>query len=123
MTPQELRAIAIKWKADIELYERLTADWRQRGSKVVQRYMDERLYGMNGIASDVYAEAKFNILWSNVQTMMPAVYSRTPKPEVCRRYQDRDPVGRVASTILERCQLGRDLDSAYILPASVCASK
>jgi hypothetical protein len=45
---------------------------------------------------------KFNILWSNIQVLMPALYGRQAKPEVSRRYMDQDPVGRLASTMLER---------------------
>ena len=47
-------------------------------------------------------EARYNILWSNIQTMIPNVFARLPQPEVSRRYKDKDPVGRVASMILER---------------------
>lgn len=70
--------------------------WHERGKKVVDRYRDDR-----GGTSRL--ERKFNILWSNVQVMKPALYGRMPKPEVSRRYRDQDQVGRVASTILERC--------------------
>ncbi|HET8688998.1 MAG TPA: hypothetical protein VFM18_20500, partial [Methanosarcina sp.] len=49
-----------------------------------------------------YNLAKFNILWSNVQTAIPAVYSRLPQPDVSRRFKDNDPVGRVAALLLER---------------------
>jgi len=46
--------------------------------------------------------AKFNILWSNVQTLIPAVYARLPKADVSRRFGDNDQVGRVASLLIER---------------------
>ena len=46
--------------------------------------------------------ARFNILWSNVQTLIPAVYARMPKADVSRRFGDNDPVGRVASLLIER---------------------
>jgi hypothetical protein len=45
---------------------------------------------------------KFNILWSNISVLFPALYGRMAKPEVSRRYSDQDPVGRLASTMLER---------------------
>jgi hypothetical protein len=60
---------------------------------------------------------KFNILWSNISVLFPALYGRMAKPEVSRRYSDQDPVGRLASTMLERVieyevtQFG-DFDSA-----------
>jgi hypothetical protein len=45
---------------------------------------------------------QFALLWSNIQTLAPAVYARTPIPVVSRRFKDNDPVGRVCSEILER---------------------
>jgi hypothetical protein len=46
---------------------------------------------------------KFNILWSNMQTILPAVYSRNPKPDVSRRFNASDAVARETSVVLERC--------------------
>jgi hypothetical protein len=47
--------------------------------------------------SDVQEGARFNILWSNVQTLLPALFAKSPKPVVERRYLDRDDVGRTAA--------------------------
>lgn len=66
-----------------------------RGRKVENRYLDER----NGADKGSH---RFNIFWSNVQTLKPAVYAKPPKPIVQRRYLDADPAGRAASTILQR---------------------
>lgn len=63
---------------------------------VVQRYRDEREIATDG-------KVRFNILWSNVAVLSPSLYGRPPKPDVSRRFKDADPVGRLASTILERC--------------------
>jgi F0F1-type ATP synthase membrane subunit b/b' len=41
-------------------------------------------------------------LWSNVQTLRPAVYAKLPKADISRRFGDNDPVGRVASQLIER---------------------
>lgn len=84
-----------KWTAHIAQYERTFKKWESRVEKIIKRYRDEQR-----ISTDT--NAKFNILWSNVQTLVPAVYSKIPKPDVSRRFNDSDPVGRVASLILER---------------------
>lgn len=84
-----------RWQREIQLAKKHFETWQERGQKVVDRYRDER--------SEAQAGARrFNILWSNVQTLQPAMYSRPPKVEVSRRYNDADPVGRCASMILER---------------------
>jgi hypothetical protein len=73
--------------------------WRERGNKVVLRYRDER---EDGAEAGESSKRKYNILWSNVQTLIPALFGRMPQPVVERRYSDPDPVARVASIILER---------------------
>ena len=50
--------------------------WQKRGQKIVKRYRDERG------AADRSSGHKFNVLWSNVQTLIPTLYARTPKPDV-----------------------------------------
>jgi hypothetical protein len=37
-----------------------------------------------------------------VQTLRPAVYAKLPKADISRRFGDNDPVGRVASQLIER---------------------
>jgi len=87
-----------KWLDVIGLYENTYKKWEQRVKRILDRYRDEqRQSGMEGAGS-----AKFNILWSNVQTSIPAVFSRLPRPDVSRRHKDNDPVGRVAALLLER---------------------
>jgi hypothetical protein len=90
------RGLARRWQVELELAEKECRNWVDRGRKIVKRYRDER----DAMEED---DKRFNILWSNIQTLKPAVYSRKPKPEVSRRFKDQDPVGRVASLILERC--------------------
>ena len=79
-------------------YNREFTKWEARATKIIRRYRDDvRTSGATGSES-----ARFNVLWSNVQTLVPAVFSRLPKADVSRRFADNDPVGRVASLLLER---------------------
>ena len=62
------------------------------------------------------------MLWANVQTLKAATFSRMPKPDVSRRFKDNDPVGRVASMILERAmdfEITHYEDLKHCLEASV----
>ena len=81
----------------IAKYEREYKKWEERAAKIVKRYRDEG----RANTQDTNA-AKFNILWSNVQTLVPATFARVPQPDVARRFRDQDPTGRVAALILER---------------------
>lgn len=80
----------------ISSYEREFKKWESRADRIIKRYRDEDR------PSNKTAIARFNILWSNVQTLVPAVFSRLPQPDVSRRFRDQDQVGRVAALILER---------------------
>lgn len=83
------------WHEQIDAAKKVFEDWDKRGKKVIKRYRDERKLN-EGLKS------KFNILWSNIQVLFPSLYGELAKPQVSRRYMDADPVGRLASTILER---------------------
>jgi hypothetical protein len=95
MTEQEESTKVQKWLGDIATYDKEFKKWETRVDKILKRYRDDR-----GARSN--ETARFNILWSNVQTIVPAVFARLPKPDVSRRFVDNDPVGRVAALILER---------------------
>ena len=83
------------WYNTIAQYERTFKEWEGRADKIVKRYRDDQRSRNN-------PSAKFNILWSNVQTIQPAIFARLPRPDVSRRFRDNDPIGRVASLMLER---------------------
>jgi len=87
---------ANQWIQTIAVYDREFTKWEKRTDKILKRYRDEPQNSRG------YNLSKFNILWSNVQTAIPAVFARLPKPDVSRRFKDNDPVGRVAALILER---------------------
>jgi len=87
------------WLAEIQSYRKEFDSWGSRGDAIVKRYRDERG------SSQLKSERRYNILWSNIQTLRPAVFSKTPKPNVSRRFSDKDDVSRCASRILERSLL------------------
>lgn len=84
-----------EWYNTIASYERTFKEWEGRADKIVKRYRDDQRSRNN-------PQAKFNILWSNVQTITPAIFARLPRPDVSRKFRDNDPVARVASMMLER---------------------
>ena len=84
-----------QWKGVIASYDREFKKWDSRVEKLLKKYRDDGRVGKD-------SGTKFNILWANVNTLVPAVFAKLPKPDVSRRFRDNDPVGRVASLILER---------------------
>jgi hypothetical protein len=86
---------AFYWRDELHRYKEDYKKWCESGRKIIKRYRDERKDATN-------IDVRFNILWSNIKTLKPAVYSRAPNVEVSRRFKDQNDVGRVASMILER---------------------
>lgn len=83
-------------KQEITLYETDTKKWYERARKISRRYKDER-------GTETESKTRFNILYSNIQTLLPAAYGSNPNPDIERRFRDDDVLGRVTSDILERC--------------------
>jgi hypothetical protein len=94
MADKEMKT-AEKWTSALTMSQSDCKQWETKGEKIVKRYRDER-------GESYQTGKKYNILWSNVQTLFPAVYSRKPQAQVDRRFKDKDPVGRTAAQILER---------------------
>lgn len=82
-------------KGEIDAYDAQFSSWCNRATAIEKRYEDERPANST--------KSKFNILWSNVQTLSPALYDRGPNPNIERRNQDDNDIGRVVSQVLERC--------------------
>jgi hypothetical protein len=87
-------AEAKRWKNELKQAKREDESWVKRGKKIVKRYRDDR--------TQSFTSKRYNVLWSNIQTMLPALYGRTPRAQAERRWKDKDPVARTAAVILER---------------------
>lgn len=87
-TPQ---GVVRRWLCEWDLAGRLEDEWRKKAQESWDLYQ-----------SKDPADNTFNILWSNVETLRPAIYNSTPRPDVRRRFRDADPEGKVAATVLER---------------------
>lgn len=88
------------WLDAIHLAQRQEEHWRKKVDDAVDRYRDEK----------ERKGRRFNILFANTQTLLPAIYNSAPQPDVRRRFSDADPVGKVAAQVLERA-LSYSLDT------------
>lgn len=91
---------AQRWISEYELGEKARRKFRQRCRVITKRYRDERGDDPDGAVRDT--GRRYNVFWSNIQTLQPATYAKLAKPIVERRWKDADPLGRVASQVLER---------------------
>ena len=92
--PQSGRVSA--WLSEIEKSHNddAMARYNKRCQTIRKRYRYE--------GSAFVRARKYQLLWSNIETMKSAVYAKPPKGVVSRRHRDADPVGRIACEILER---------------------
>ena len=93
---QEASSRLQKYLDSVSSYETEFKKWEARNRKIIKRYRDDNRDQTNNEV------ARFNILWSNVQTLVPAVYAKLPKSDVSRRNRDNDQVARVAALLVER---------------------
>jgi hypothetical protein len=107
---REQQRCAQRWIAELNAAEKAQRHWLDRSKKII------RLYKRQDATPDDEARKRFAMLWTNTETLKPAVYARPPEPVVSRRFDDADPVARVASEILERTLSAsidlQDLDGA-----------
>lgn len=93
----EERAKLVHWLEEIKGAKKAFEDWNKRVRAIIKLYKDDR--PDNTSATHRH---RMNILWSNVNVLQPALYSKTPEPNVSRRFLDKDPVSRTAALIVER---------------------
>ena len=78
-----------EWLDEIKDSKKREKDFRQKGREILEIYANEK-------------PTPFNILYSNTDTSLPALFSEVPRPVVTRRYKDEDPMGKVVSEAAQR---------------------
>ena len=79
------------WLSEIEAAKKREKDFRKEGERVLEIYAGKKK-----------DSTPFNILYSNTETLLPALYSAVPRPVVQRRFKDEDPLGKHAATAGQR---------------------
>lgn len=88
------KGVVAFWMTQLELASNTEKDWRERAGELYKQYRAEKpLKGSN---------KRFNILYSNTDTLAPALYNSQPVADVRRRFGDTDETGKVVSQVLER---------------------
>lgn len=80
-----------KWLKELKSADKAESDWREKCKAIYDKYR-----------GDNNKKNSFNILFSNTDTLSPAVYNSKPNPDVRRRWSDDDPLGKAVSEVLTR---------------------
>jgi hypothetical protein len=86
-----LSKVVGKWLKEVADARKLEKDFRREGHRIVELFEGEKK-----------RDYQFNILYSNTETMLPALYNSVPRPVVQRRFKDEDPLGKLASVAAQR---------------------
>jgi hypothetical protein len=78
------------WTTELNAARKREKEWRKDGERIIAICYGEK------------QDTPFNILYSNTETLLPALYSAIPRPVVDRRFKDEDPVGKEAARAGER---------------------
>jgi hypothetical protein len=104
-TPEGKQAL---WTVEMAAADKESKKWRERGDRVIARYIDDR-------PNDNNKDTRVNLFSSNVQTTRALLYGQTPRVSVERRFADPgDEPARMAGEILQRLlntDIERDSDT------------
>ncbi len=97
---RKLREEGQRWIDKIKASEKLEKDWLDDAAKAVRAYTNEEKAENDEKA--LGSRYDFNILFANVETIVPAVINSPPVPDIRRRFNDPDPAARIVADIMER---------------------
>jgi len=97
---KKLRQEGERWISRIKAAERLEKDWLDDAAKAVRAYTNEEK--AENDEKTLGSRYDFNILFANVETIVPAVINSPPVPDIRRRFNDPDPAARIVADLMER---------------------
>ena len=94
-TRDDLDRLATAWLGRIKRSEELTEAWAKDATAAEAAFTMCAEEGSGQLPA-------FNILHSNVETVVAALYNSTPSPDIRVRHNNKDPVARSAADLFER---------------------
>lgn len=97
------RALVDRWLKEISVVQqnKRQQSFENIGQRILDKFRNKS--DVDTVGTDRWqSNVMFNVLWSNVQVLEPALYSRMPKVVVERTFKDSDPIGRLACEAAER---------------------
>ena len=95
----DLQRIGAKWLEEIRLAEKREDDWAKDAERAESIFLSGCTDGANK------DEAEFNILHSNVETIVPSIYNSAGKPDIRPRHNSGDPLAKLVADVYERAIL------------------
>jgi|TARA_R100001530_G_scaffold3596_5_gene5301 hypothetical protein len=86
------------WSLEIKKATETEERWRRDGHEALKIYRRDVWFNNDSAKR----RETFNILWANTETISPILYNSTPRPDIRRRYRDKDPLGKAVAEVCER---------------------
>jgi len=93
-------------KKDLEVKrDGVVGDWLDKIEEAQKR--DKAFIKMGKRVARIYVgeeteKIPFNVLYSNTETLLPALYNKSPQPRISRRFKDADKTGKWVAEITRR---------------------
>lgn len=114
-TREDLDKLGQKW------LERIAAADKREEKWVKSAEAAEKAFLAGCDDSETGEVPEFNIVHSNVETIVPSIYNSAGKPDIRPRHNNRDPVAKVVADIYERAILALIDDSRMDAEVEQCA--
>ncbi|RUW22151.1 hypothetical protein, partial [Mesorhizobium sp. M4B.F.Ca.ET.013.02.1.1] len=99
---ETLRKEGSKWLARVEAAGKLEKQWMDDAEKAVKAYTGETKSDDLSTSATLGNTYDFNILFANVETIVPAIINSPPAPDIRRRFADEDPAAKDVAELIER---------------------
>ena len=94
---KELQEIGAKWIDRIRQREKAEEDWYKDAEAAEAQYLaKDKCESVTD-----YEAPDFNILHSNVETIVPSIFNSTPKPDIRPRHNAKDALGKSVADLFE----------------------
>lgn len=98
---ETLRDLGRKWIERVEAAGKFEKNWLDDAQKAQDAYTGDTT--KDGTIARLEGERyDFNILYANVETIVPAVINSPPQPDIRRRFGENDPAAKTLAQIIER---------------------
>ena len=111
-TTADLESLGQKWLERIRLSEEREKTWRESAEKAESAYLAG--CDKEGDSPDA---PEFNIIHSNVETIVPSIYNSAGKPDIRPRHNNQDPISKVVSSTIVMMVRSRMSDTTWSAPS------
>ena len=102
------------WCELIKDAEKVFSNWHMRCDNIAKAYANLKALSAES------KEREMSLFWANVEVLKPTIYARAPQPVVVPRFNNRKPVPRAASELVERCLMSSfDIEDFHATMTSV----